>query len=55
MSYTKDLSGRKLIGNVWDLRVEDILHGEGFDPKDILKVKNAWAEKHRFYHNNDLS
>ena len=53
MSYTKDLSGRKLIGNVWDLRVEDILHGEGFDPKDILKVKNAWAEKHRFYHNND--
>jgi pantetheine-phosphate adenylyltransferase len=53
MAYIKDLSGRTLIPNVWDLRVEDVLRGEGFLENDILFVRKSWAESHRFYHNND--
>ena len=53
MAYVKDLSGRRLISNVWDLRVEDVLRGEGFLEEDIQIVRKSWAEPHRFYHNND--
>ena len=53
MAYFKDLSGYKLIPNVWDLRVEQELRYSKFSDKKIYGVRDAWKEGHRFYHNCD--